>query len=131
MKDPAQLRASLALFMGTENVYHHSLVRNFFYTDGVRHFAREAGGGAYWFLDILATEPSIKRLVDAEGFASVRLVVSGKSALLTVDDGNGSPPAYRQSIGYTDCPEGEWNLYIEPTEVGNKAGVMCMLPNER
>lgn len=51
------LKHELSQFHGTENYYYHNLVRKFNYTDGVRHFFRNADThGAYWFADIVATE---------------------------------------------------------------------------
>lgn len=143
MKDGSELHNALRQYTGTENVYRHSLVRNFFYSDGVQYFARNAGGGAYWMLDILATEPTIKRLVLGEdegcGFASVRLKVDSltRKALLTVDDGNNNIKFSRE-IDITDCPsackshnDGCWLFFIEPTQVGGVVGSMMMLPSER
>lgn len=133
IKDAATLRAELAHYCGGDQPYKHSLNRKFCYTEGVRHFARNAGNqGAYWFLDILAFEPRVKQLVMVEGFALVLLSVSSdNSATIEVKADSDEAPTYSQSLEYTDCPEGEWKFYIEPTYVGADLVTMMMLPQER
>lgn len=102
-----QLRHELAIFTGTEHYYRHGLARNVVYTDGVQHFAESAG--AYWFLDILATEPVI--LAQAKEFAVATLKVAGDKAVLSVTDGN-DHEVYTRDISFTDCPPGEWQFYF-------------------
>lgn len=119
MTDINELKNQLSQFMGGDTPYRHNLIRTFNYTSGTRYFARQAG--AYWFLDICATE--IFRLSRVEPFIKIVLnVTDKKEATITADDGNGNV-IYTRSIDYTDCPEGEWKFYIEN-------GLM-MLPNER
>lgn len=134
-----QLFEQLRQFLGgSDTVYFHSLVKSFHYTEGVRAFAREAG--AYWLLDILATEPTITRHVMAEGFALVRLKVTDTTAVLTVADDDGVAPVFTRHIAYTDCPaapvcdqntDGVWSFYIEQTMVGEAVVPICLLPVER
>jgi hypothetical protein len=140
MKDGRDLINALAGYTGSDEIYRHSLVASFNYTEGVRKFAIEAGNGAYWLLDILATEPVITRFVRQEGFALVLLKITGSKATLTVDDGNGSAPVFTQEIKYTDCPEcpvsrsntaGAWKFYIESTYASGMPIRLCMLPQER
>ena len=122
MNDAMDLRCELAQHYGSETCYKHSLVRSVTYTEGVQCFARNAGGGAYWLLDILATEPAILRQAAAE-FALVTLTAKDKSAKLVVTDGNDdTAPVYSRDIDYTDCPDGEWKFYF--------IGRMIMLPSE-
>ena len=59
MNNANELRQTLRNYTGSEQVYRHSLARLFNYTEGARAFFRNAGQGAYWLADILATEPSI------------------------------------------------------------------------
>ena len=102
------------------------------YTDGVKCFADNAGGGAYWLLDILGTEPSIKGVVMGKGFACATLSVSAdsKATLIVIED-DGIPPAYERSIPYTTCPEGDWKFFMVATEdEHDKPVFMCMLPSE-
>jgi len=44
--------ADLAQFTGSEQLYRHSLVKRFCYTDGVKYIAERAG--AYWLIDEIA-----------------------------------------------------------------------------
>ena len=81
----SEIRQALAQCTGSEHWYRHLLVRAFIYTDGAETFAEMAG--AYWFLDIVATEvlPFQKR----EEFIVVTLAVRGSKPRITADDGNG------------------------------------------
>jgi len=144
MKDGRDLLLSMQQYTGSERLFRHSLVRAFTYTEGVHFFANNAGGGAYWLLDILATEPAVRQQVlgeaDGCGFASVRLKVVGNQADLTVDDGNGNVK-YMRHIDMTDCParpvtqsdpEGVWLFFIEPNQLGDGTVCMTMMwPSER
>lgn len=121
-----KLRTELAQYYGSEQLYRHGLNRSVLYTDGVHRFAENAGGGAYWFLDILATEPAILR--EAREFAHVTLhVKEDETADLVVTDGgkDGAAPAtvYTRHLNYTDCPCGKWEFYFENNTI--------MLPAER
>lgn len=120
--DSSQLRHGLAQYTGCDQPFRHSLVRSVLYTDGVQFFAQNAGNGAYWFIDILATEPAIRKL--GADFALITLTVTDSAAKIVVTDGNDdTPPVFTQTIEWTDCPEGEWKFYFE--------GGMIMLPQER
>lgn len=119
MTEPDQLRHELRYFTGTENWYRCAANPNIIYTDGVKFFVDEAG--AYWLLDILATQPEILSTM-REGFASISLFVRpGNTASLICDDGNGNV-TYQREIEYTDCPEGAWNFYF--------ADNVILLPSE-
>lgn len=136
MNDCQQLQSLLNGHTGSETIYKHSLVRSFCYTQGVRDFAREAGGGAYWMLDILATEALVRKLILGMGFGLVTLEVDAfKAALLEVREDSGKPAAYSRRISYTDCPicpsSDGWKFYIEPTMSGEDLVLLCMLPQER
>jgi hypothetical protein len=97
------------------------------YTDGVQFFLKNAGGGAYWFLDIIGTEifPIHER---GEEFIVIVLDANDGEALITANDGGKDgedekdvlPPKH---IICTDCPVGQWKFYLEN-------GVLC-LPGER
>lgn len=114
----ASLRADLAQFYGSEHLYRHTF-NGVLYTEGVRHFAETAG--AYWFLDILATEPAILR--QARGFAAVTLAVDDdETAWIIVTDGNENQ-VYSHWFGFTDCPPGTWKFFFE--------NMTIMLPGER
>lgn len=140
MNDGREILDHLRQCTGSETLYRHSLVRSFTYTDGVQFFARNAGGGAYWLLDILATESAIRKQVMEDGFATVRLFVTGSKARLVVDDGNGNA-VYTRAFDFTDCPERPknadgaeepWMFFIEPNTLGDGTNVMTMMwPSER
>lgn len=106
--DAQELRSKLYHFTGTETWFRHPLNRGFFYTEGVRFFAEHAGGGAYWFLDIVATE--VFPLLEREPFLVITLDVHD-NALITADDGDGKV-VWSRSIDYTDCPAGVWRFYL-------------------
>lgn len=141
MQDGHELYQALRQFMGGgEDIYKHALVKSFNYTEGVREFAQEAGNGAYWLLDILATEPAIIKHIKDCGFALVLLKVTGSTALLTVADDSDVPPLYARTINFTDCPEapvtpsnpeGVWKFYLEQSYAGDRPIILCMLPNEK
>lgn len=109
MKDPIELKHELKNFTGTETWWRHNLNRAMTYTDGVKFFAENAGGGAYWFLDVVATE--VFPLLKDEEFILVVLHSFDDKALLFADDGNGNK-LWQRDIEYTDCPEGVWKFYL-------------------
>lgn len=121
--EASELVSNLANFYGTEQWYRHGLNRNVLFTDGVKYFADTVG--AYWLLDILATEPAI--LKEGAEFASVTLQVAtdGKAHLTVTDGGKGGRKekiVYERNISWTDCPPGKWEFFIE--------GNIILLPSE-
>lgn len=48
-RETAELEEIMAQCYGTENYYREFLL-SYLYTDGVKTFAMNAGGGAFWFL---------------------------------------------------------------------------------
>ena len=143
MNDPQELHTLLRQHIGSETFYRHPLMRHplvghFIYTEGVRAFAENAGGGAYWFLDILATEQVIQQLALCEGFAVVDLnvkpdhsatVVMAKDAqtVSTPEDRGYDGVVFDHAVGWTDCPEGTWRFYLCANELD---GVTLMLTSE-
>ena len=106
----AKLSADLKMFTGTEQWFRHPLSSNFLYTDGVKFFAEHCGGGAYWFLDILATE--LADLQEKEEFMSITLdVFDDDSAKITADDGNGNV-LWTRNIDFTDAEVGTWKFFL-------------------
>jgi len=103
------LSADLKMFTGTEQWFRHPLSSNFLYTDGVKFFAEHCGGGAYWFLDILATE--LADLQEKEEFMSITLDVVDSSAKITADDGNGNV-LWTRNIDFTDAEVGTWKFFL-------------------
>lgn len=118
------LRNELLHFHGSDTVFYHALNRSVLYTEGVQRFAESAG--AYWLLDILATEPAI--LKEARDFTKVTLDVGDhNTAVILVTDGGKhdmSPQTvYTRVIDFTDCPPGKWEFFFE--------NMTIMLPQER
>lgn len=106
--DSSQLKHGMAQFIGTENYYRHVLSR-MKYTDGVQFFAENAGGGAYWFLDIVGTE--LMQIQKTQPFISIKLNIIESKADIIATDGNDNI-LWCRSIEFTDCPEGEWSFYL-------------------
>jgi len=94
----------LCLFTGT--VHYHRLNRKCLLTDGAKYLAE--GAGAFWLMDAAASY--LLELGTADWFVLVRLAVTGSSAVLTLEDGNGREHA-RQEIPYTDFPLAQQTLY--------------------
>lgn len=98
-----QLQRELCQFTGTEHYHRHPF--NLLMTDGAKYFADKAG--AYWLMDIIATQPEIHH----EPFAVVDLIVADSEADLVVTDGNDNE-VYRRHIDFTDCPDGIWRFFV-------------------
>jgi hypothetical protein len=96
-------------FTATEMWHRHVLNPKMLYTDGVQYFAENAGNGAYWLLDIMATE--LMDLHKKEPFLHIQMLVGGSAARIIADDGNGNE-VWRREIEFTDCPEGVWRFYL-------------------
>ena len=96
--------SQLSLFTGTEHYYR--LNRLCLLTDGTKYLAEAAG--AFWLMDAAASY--LIELGTADWFVQVKLVVTGSSAVLTLEDGNGHVRA-RQVIPYTDFPIPQQILY--------------------
>lgn len=111
------IRSELESFTGTEHWYRHPLVRSVIYTDGVKYFADKMG--AYWMIDIFATE--LFKLQRDHGFLAITALVVGSRAALVATDGNRNM-VWSRNIEFTDCREGEWAFYF--------VGDCIMLPSE-
>ena len=116
----AELSAGLNHFWGTDVWHRHPLYRKMLFTDGVEFFAKNAGNGAFWFLDIVGTElhPQLAKY----GFINIMLRSTGRTATITADDGNDNV-FWTREIEWTDCPAGDWQFFLEND-------VLC-LPLER
>lgn len=107
--DTLELQSGLINFYGTENYYANPFYQWMRYTDGVKFFFENAGGGAYWFSDIIGTE--MKKLTATEEFIVIELKSDGKSADIIGTDGNENE-VYRRKIEFTDCPAGKWKFFL-------------------
>jgi len=109
----------LSMFTGAEHYYR--LNRLCLLTDGTKYLAE--GAGAFWLMDAAASY--LIELGTADWFVQVKLVVTGSSAVLTLDDGNGHVRA-RQEIPFTDFPIPHYTLYA----CWNGEHWVLMLPSE-
>lgn len=122
MTNSDELHALLSECSGTSQWYTHPFSR-ITYTDGVRAFCQNAGGGAYWFLDIVLTEPVIRKAMLEEGLQIVTLSVDPEQrAHITVKRDTYDPVIFSRAIGSTDCPAGVWRFYL--------VADVLMVPNE-
>lgn len=109
--DTIDLQSQLAQFIGTERYHYNPLYPWLKYTDGVQYFAQNAGGGAYWLIDIIGTE--LMQLAKNEEFLTIDLVVrENQSAGIVVGDGNGNT-LKTKTIDATDCPVGTWGFFLQ------------------
>lgn len=96
----AQLSESeLSQFTGTNEWFRH-LVPGVTFTEGARYVAEVAG--AYWLIDAIASYQLSPRM-RAQPFQTWVLTVSGSTARLVCDDGNGNK-LVEQEITFTDFP---------------------------
>lgn len=111
--DSTELASELAYFTGTEQWYRNPFNIRMIYTDGVKFFAENGGEqGAYWFIDVMATEvcPLLDRKKQYFGSVVMR-VKDDKTAVIIVTDGNeGQLATY--DIEFTDMQRGEWRFYL-------------------
>ncbi len=109
--DTITLQQELEQFIGTEQYHFNPLYRWMNYTDGVKYFATNAGGGAYWLLDIIGTE--FRSLARFNPFLVIELRVDeNESCDLVVTDGD-DHELYTRRISFTDCPQGTWRFFLQ------------------
>lgn len=109
--ETTDLHSQLAQFIGTERYHFNPLYPWLNYTDGVQYFAQHAGGGAYWFLDIVGTE--VQPLTRRRSFLTVDLMVHDTAkADILVTDGN-DKVLHRRHVDWTDCPQGVYRFFLQ------------------
>lgn len=113
-----ELKAGLANCYGSEQ-YHKLTLSPLKSTDGVATMAQLAG--AFWLVDAIASYQGDKRIKHLQ-IQFWHLVVKDKRAELFVQEDSGMPKLITQKIGYTDFPEGEWELILTDN--------VLMLPSE-
>jgi hypothetical protein len=94
----------LAQFIGTERYWRIS--PSTVLTDGAKYVADAVG--AYWLMDAIASY--LPQFTGKEDFIVAKLVRTGISAQLTLDDGNGKV-LDQQHIEYTDFPMISFQMY--------------------
>ena len=119
-KNPETLSAAtLDHFTGTAQYWR--VARQFVITDGVKYLAESAG--CFWLID--AAISHLLEIGTSDWFVLVRTEVSGSSAVMIYEDGDGSEYA-RQEIAYTDLPLSTLRLYA----VWDSERWVIMLPSE-
>ena len=111
--------ATLSQFTGTAQYWR--VARQFVITDGVKYLAETAA--CFWLID--AAISHLLEIGNADWFVLVRMEVSGSSAVMIYEDGNGAEYA-RQAIPYTDLQLPSVNLYA----VWDSERWVIMLPSE-
>lgn len=96
--------ANLSMFTGTEKYYRVNPCTVL--TDGTKYLADAAG--AYWLMDAITSY--LPQFTGKQDFIVARLVRSGCSAQLTLEDGNGGA-LDQQHIPFTDFPMASIQLY--------------------
>lgn len=108
-----KLEREMAECCGTEHYYSNFMLK-FNYTDGVRQFCNKAGGGAYWFFDVVNSmffDRKTAEKMDCDFIVITLKVFENSKAIIEFKDSDGV--FYSQDIPYTDCPEGEWKFFFE------------------
>ena len=111
--------ATLSQFTGTAQYWR--VARQFVITDGVKYLAESAA--CFWLID--AAISHLLEIGTHDWFVLVRTEVSGSSAVMIYEDGNGSEYA-RQEIAYTDLALSSVRLYA----VWDSERWVIMLPSE-
>ena len=111
--------ATLSQFTGTAQYWR--VARQFVITDGVKYLTETAA--CFWLID--AAISHLLEIGTADWFVLVRTEVSGSSAVMIYEDGNGAEYA-RQAIPYTDLQLRSVNLYA----VWDSERWVIMLPSE-
>lgn len=109
---------------GCNGFIRHGLVRRFAFSDGVQDCAE---AGAYWILDIAATElPAVIRS-SGESLATFTVKVKGGKAEMTLEGSGDVPLPWKRNIDYTDMPEGEWVFLIADEAEGDTPFRMILI----
>ena len=97
----------LSGFYGTTDKYVHRLpmTPDLLLTEGVKYFAEKAG--AYWFMDIVATE-FVPKLSEEDYIIFIEVAVKADNSALIYghdgDKGDGQKTLHTRDIEYTDLP---------------------------
>jgi hypothetical protein len=111
---PSDLQQLKAQFSGgSERRFRHWANRRFIYSEGMKAVADAAG--AYWMLDIIATEvaPMLCRKWDSEGWNSWGFsihVTPERASMLEVK--LGEERIWHRAIEYTDFAAGQWEFML-------------------
>ena len=111
--------ATVAQFTGTAQYWR--VARQFVITDGVKYLAESAA--CFWVID--AAISHLLEIGTCDWFVLVRTEVSGSSAVMIYEDGNGAEHA-RQEIAYTDLALSSVRFYA----IWDSERWVIMLPSE-
>jgi hypothetical protein len=111
--------ATVAQFTSTAQYWR--VARQFVITDGVKYLAESAA--CFWVID--AAISHLLEIGTCDWFVLVRTEVSGSSAVMIYEDGNGAEHA-RQEIAYTDLALSSVRFYA----VWDSERWVIMLPSE-
>ena len=101
MKNNFNLK-DLNQFTGSEDFFKHSINRKLIYSEGVEYLAEQAR--CYWLIDLIACVLLPHLLIKYnDSFYSIELLVTGNSAVITVDDGNDNIHI-NHKVRWTDFP---------------------------
>jgi hypothetical protein len=132
---PNQLTAVMDQYLGgSEGRTRHYFNPRLIFTEGVKAVADAAG--AYWLLDIVATEvaPICLRMweQEQEHMAFLHVQVAHEGATLWLDRDMGEPRLWERRIEFTDFPTGNWMFYLAIDGIVDPSQdvVVAMLPQE-
>ena len=120
----------LSGFTGTTDKYVHRLpmTPDLLLTEGVKYFAEEAG--AYWLMDIVATE-FVPKLSDEDYIIFIQVTVDSDNGAVIIgsdgDKGDGPVILHTRTIEYTDLPTNSTFNFILTVDY---QGTTLLLPSE-
>jgi len=111
---PAELENALAHFSGTEQYHKFSICSKLVLTDGAAFLAANAGGGAFWLMDLIESYQSKcvkdKMLRDIQFWT---LTVHEDRSATIVCERDTNDVAFKQEIPSTDFPLKSVKLYVQ------------------
>jgi hypothetical protein len=103
-------KADLRHFTGSDRLYEHFPNNDVTYTEGADFVAERAK--AYWLLDEIALAQRNEKAVSDKMFQIWKLTVNeDRTALLSVDDGNGNT-VFSKKLHFTDFPIDEFSFWV-------------------
>jgi hypothetical protein len=133
--------ADLNQFTGTESYHQFNwLYRNFVATDGAIYVAKE--GGAYWLLEAIASHIATNAKLRVGMLAEIqfwklrsRTLKSGpnkgqKRWELSCHADSDMPPVVTQKIEHSDFPLDSIDLWVAPSQMGDRKVWVIYLPSE-
>jgi hypothetical protein len=119
-------QSDLNQFTGCMQPFFDGMFKNCFYTDGVKFLREHCGWVVTDILAHLAYNPKVK----GQDFVTIKVNVEQGFISYIGDGPNGDEVEIeRQDYNYMDFPF-NLTLFAGSTEVGDKEGVMLMLPSE-